>query len=716
MDYTKYDSLYKAGEESIVFDRVTSIQIPEGNVVSIEDASGNTLWANINKLAYGVRWNTVTQNTYKCERIGNLELHKTLPIQSRFKVCVHKGTKIQYYCHPEDSRFREDTTGFIKAVKGNTGFSSIVLPDSVHPISEMRNIEVGLTDDAFADNKYLWMWLKIVITKEDLVNETLICRIEHIDTTNKIAYLNDINAIEDTNLNTKTLKELVIDNTPEGCIIEFGASLNGYDGEVGVDTGGTFYQWSVDNEGNDNEVWQSLYKCVSYARKIPRHIVGISRATVIQKAFDSSWGWLAEQEVNTAVTIVNYSPNVAGQNRGSGDFGTNTYDKFLGQDNFRVAFNKGKANISLATIRAACQKTGGGQCLYKQIWEALTWAWIIEYASFHIQDTYNSNLTEEGYHQGGLGIGVSNVTSWLEYASHSSVPPIDYTLHLGNNTGVVKRKSRTFEYYGSANHYWNYYTIRGFTYTKSSDNKILNISSITTAYTDWNINSGTYVGGTVKYKIEGLTDGQTVIFKRKSGNLTILVDGTYDIEWGSDNYSHNITFGKVQEECNIIMTIIEAPAFVINMQQVQIDVPHYRGFNAFLYGDIYLNIDNMLSKYDTDKNKRIYYYTDDLSKLSDSIENKEHQVESSVVQSGFIKELVINKTGDFYPRVLQGVTQKGNDYHWDNTGTSIHACAWFAGGVADLGSSAGLVCSTAGNGVGVASSRFGFAKCTVLNE
>ena len=87
------------------FSKVTALQIPEGNVTKIEDKEGKILWASINKLAYGVRWNSVNQATTACERIGNLELHKTLPIQSRFKVCIHKGKEIQYYCHPNDSRF-----------------------------------------------------------------------------------------------------------------------------------------------------------------------------------------------------------------------------------------------------------------------------------------------------------------------------------------------------------------------------------------------------------------------------------------------------------------------------------------------------------------------------------------------------------------------------------------------------------------------------------
>lgn len=45
------------------FANVTAIQIPEGNVVKIEDKDGNILWININKFAYGIRWSTNTGTT-----------------------------------------------------------------------------------------------------------------------------------------------------------------------------------------------------------------------------------------------------------------------------------------------------------------------------------------------------------------------------------------------------------------------------------------------------------------------------------------------------------------------------------------------------------------------------------------------------------------------------------------------------------------------------
>lgn len=48
-------------------------------------------------------------------------------------------------------------------------------------------------------------------------------------------------------------------------------------------------------------------------------------------------------------------------------------------------------------MRSYSQKTDGGQMLYKQIWEAIVWSYIIEYADFDVKKAYNSELTTEGY-------------------------------------------------------------------------------------------------------------------------------------------------------------------------------------------------------------------------------------------------------------------------------------------------------------------------------
>lgn len=62
----------------------------------------------------------------------------------------------------------------------------------------------------------------------------------------------------------------------------------------------------------------------------------------------------------------------------------------------------------------------------------------VEYATYNSQATFNSALTAEGYKQGGLGAGVTNINStlWSSYNGYNPFIPCGYTAELGNRTGV----------------------------------------------------------------------------------------------------------------------------------------------------------------------------------------------------------------------------------------------------------------------------------------
>lgn len=148
--------------------------------------------------------------------------------------------------------------------------------------------------------KYLYAWVKI--------NDTVIARVNKVDTVNKKAYITTDGLITGETI-TPTL--------------EFGCSINGYDGEISVYTP-KFYIWSVDNDGAGNEVWQSEKKCVNYAREVKAHLIGISRCPLLRTAMnDDKWGWLNTLSANTAVSVVNYRPNLRG---GSND---TDYDQYI---------------------------------------------------------------------------------------------------------------------------------------------------------------------------------------------------------------------------------------------------------------------------------------------------------------------------------------------------------------------------------------------------
>ena len=412
------------------FSKVVNIIIPEGTVTKIQDKDGAILWGNQNLVAYGVKWNSTTSDTTSCERIGNLNYHRLLPIQSQLRDCVHQGKTIMYYTNPNDARFREDTTGFVLQNKSVVKLSSHVAvgPDG--------SAEYTIADDVFSTNQYLWMWLKIGNT---------VVRVQKIDTDTNTAYLHS-----DTDIDTTTTYN-----------VELGSVLNGYDGEFGVDGFGGFYLWSENNEDGSKEVWISKIRCKGYAEYIPEQIFGAVRSTIVRTK-TTGFGWLDTCDANTAVTVINYHTNLRGGNNLS------EYDKYFGTDNWRSLLCKPVTNINLGSFRPMARKNGH-ECMPYQTFKALIWLYVIEYANFNVQLNYNSALTSDGYKQGGLGDGISSSNQWNNYNGANPLMPLDYNLSLGNNSGIKQRKSVMFEYNGStySQNSWNvpsYRGIHGFIY------------------------------------------------------------------------------------------------------------------------------------------------------------------------------------------------------------------------------------------------------------
>lgn len=68
----------------------------------------------------------------------------------------------------------------------------------------------------------------------------------------------------------------------------------------------------------------------------------------------------------------------------------------------------------------------------------LTWLFVVEYATLNSQKAFNANLTAEGYHQGGLGEGVTTGAVKANGADVWSFVPCGTTNSLGNGTGIIE--------------------------------------------------------------------------------------------------------------------------------------------------------------------------------------------------------------------------------------------------------------------------------------
>ena len=147
---------------------------------------------------------------------------------------------------------------------------------------------------------------------------------------------------------------------------------------------------------------------------VPRYLVGAYEASL-------------DRDNNLLSSVVNKTAAFRGGNNNADWDGT--YRSLLGLP---------ATSISLTNFRQYGRNRGTGWGCYD--WNAhmaIYWLFAIEYATLNSQKDFNSTLTAEGFHQGGLGPGVSGFSNWGTYNSNNPIIPCGFTNSLGNNTGVV---------------------------------------------------------------------------------------------------------------------------------------------------------------------------------------------------------------------------------------------------------------------------------------
>ena len=108
---------------------------------------------------------------------------------------------------------------------------------------------------------------------------------------------------------------------------------------------------------------------------------------------------------------------------------------------YRTMLGMPATNISLTNFRAYARKRGSTEwnCNLYRLHKMMWWLFVVEYANFNSQADFNAALDENGYHQGGLGAGVTtwDGTSWSNYNGYYPLVPCGVTNSLGNHTGTV---------------------------------------------------------------------------------------------------------------------------------------------------------------------------------------------------------------------------------------------------------------------------------------
>ena len=116
---------------------------------------------------------------------------------------------------------------------------------------------------------------------------------------------------------------------------------------------------------------------------------------------------------------------------------------------YRSLLGRPGTATSLTNFRTYARRRGSTawNCDVYEVQKTCYWLFAIEYANLNCQLPYNAAADANGYKQGGLGGGVSNLegTKWVNLNSYNPFVPCGTTNSLGNKSGYVTY-TMPFEY------------------------------------------------------------------------------------------------------------------------------------------------------------------------------------------------------------------------------------------------------------------------------
>lgn len=330
----------------------------------------------LNAYSYGVSFSE-TGNV--CTRIGNMEMHKSLPIQSQYQGCVVKDGKVQYWLADHNWNYKKSPGICADPSSGVTAGSN------------------GVTPTEFTGS-----------------------------------------------------------NNEASC-------LDGTDGDVMVHIP-KFYGHSETDSNGICSVRISTTKCGTDWVEIPEMYVGAWRCTRY-----------TENGVTRTATVSYDIGNETLRSKYLG--GNNRADLKITSDITKSVYNKPRTSEKRASMRTYAQNAGKELLNYEFYKWVFYWSYVIEYANFDSQATFNDALTTDGYHQGGLGVGVTSIssTAWNNHNLQNPLTPCGYTNSVdptsgssGNGTGIFPMRipqSGTITYSTTSNGVTT--TVTDYSYTAS---------------------------------------------------------------------------------------------------------------------------------------------------------------------------------------------------------------------------------------------------------
>lgn len=115
-------------------------------------------------------------------------------------------------------------------------------------------------------------------------------------------------------------------------------------------------------------------------------------------------------------------------------------------DTYRSLLGRPVTNLTRDQFRQAARKRGSGWEMYTyNAHKILLWLFAVEYATLDSQKPFNAQKDANGFAQGGLGPGPTQMKDWTNFNNVNPLIPCGYTNEFGNGSGekayVVKNAS-----------------------------------------------------------------------------------------------------------------------------------------------------------------------------------------------------------------------------------------------------------------------------------
>lgn len=235
--------------------------------------------------------------------------------------------------------------------------------------------------------------------------------------------------------NMQLHRELPVQNRMRRCILDTNGGIPAYDTEV------------LTGEYSNPSVFSAMVEIPDHWYKI--YIQGTKFRVMLSAMPLPGYNHIDKFYISTTEARISRSNLILFSSYGVGSSDTN----MRGGDNtaewdgtYRSLLGCPVTNLTRDQFRQAARKRGSGWEMYTYgAHKTLFWLFAVEYATLNSQKPFNAQKDANGFSQGGLGPGPTQMTDWTNFNNNNPLIPCGYTNEFGNGSGekayVVKNAS-----------------------------------------------------------------------------------------------------------------------------------------------------------------------------------------------------------------------------------------------------------------------------------